>query len=527
MQKYISGSNSTALTFRYTVASGDNDTDGIAVTSPIDLNSGTIKNTAGDTNAELTFTVPTTTGVKVDTTAPAPPSMPDMAAYSDRGDSDSDNITYVDVPEFVGTAESGTTVKLYDGATEIGSATATGGNWSIIPPGALALSDGEHTITAKAFNSLGNGSVASPALTITIDTAEPNAPTITSVSNDTGLSSSDGITNDSTIIINGTAEANSDIAIVINNSMLPAVTTDASGSWSFDFTHATLTEGTYSITAIAQDKAGNQSAVSAGFNVKIDTTPPTVSGVSDGQTYTTAVSPTFSDTNGAAAELQKGTDTAAAYTSGTEISVNGSYTLTVTDTAGNVTTRSFTVAIPSAPTGVSVISGNDQADVSWTAPSDNGGSAVTGYVVKYRIAHIGEPFIKIQITDPSTTSYVITGLSNGAAYEFCVAAKNTIGTGNYSATQTVLIGRTGKAIVSTSIGSLSGGNIVNVPSGTTVSALKAGITVSDGAHFQIITGAGGSPVADESTSVTSAMKVEVTPEIGISAEYSISFRIMQ
>jgi hypothetical protein len=66
---YLSGSGTTSLTFRYITQSGDNDTDGIAVTSPVQLNGGTLRDSASN-DATLTFTPPTTTGVRVDTTAP-------------------------------------------------------------------------------------------------------------------------------------------------------------------------------------------------------------------------------------------------------------------------------------------------------------------------------------------------------------------------------------------------------------------------------------------------------------------------
>jgi hypothetical protein len=66
---YLSGSGTTSLTFRYTTQSGDNDTDGIAVTSPVQLNSGTLADATGNA-ATLTFTPPNTTLVRVDTTAP-------------------------------------------------------------------------------------------------------------------------------------------------------------------------------------------------------------------------------------------------------------------------------------------------------------------------------------------------------------------------------------------------------------------------------------------------------------------------
>src|SRR4029450_12106316 len=65
---YLSGSGTTDLIFRYTVAAGDTDTDGIASASPIVLNGGTMTDAAGN-NAVLTFTAPDTTGVLVDRTA--------------------------------------------------------------------------------------------------------------------------------------------------------------------------------------------------------------------------------------------------------------------------------------------------------------------------------------------------------------------------------------------------------------------------------------------------------------------------
>ena len=64
--QYVSGSGTTALTFRYTIASDDADANGITVSSPLDLNSGTIQNLAGTLNANLFFTLPVTSGVIVD-----------------------------------------------------------------------------------------------------------------------------------------------------------------------------------------------------------------------------------------------------------------------------------------------------------------------------------------------------------------------------------------------------------------------------------------------------------------------------
>jgi hypothetical protein len=76
---YLSGTGST-LTFRYTVQSGDLDTDGIAfVSTSIDLNGGTITDVPGN-NAVLTFTPPNTSGVLVDGVAPTITSVTGPAA---------------------------------------------------------------------------------------------------------------------------------------------------------------------------------------------------------------------------------------------------------------------------------------------------------------------------------------------------------------------------------------------------------------------------------------------------------------
>ena len=76
-----------------------------------------------------------------------------------------------------GTAEAGSTVKLYDGATLLGSALASGtGAWSYTT---AALANGGHSLTATATDAAGNTGVHSAALAVTIDTdaAPTSAPT--------------------------------------------------------------------------------------------------------------------------------------------------------------------------------------------------------------------------------------------------------------------------------------------------------------------------------------------------------------
>ncbi|WP_158091767.1 Ig-like domain-containing protein, partial [Bradyrhizobium canariense] len=67
-----------------------------------------------------------------------------------------------------GAAAAGTTVRVFDGAAQIGTATANAsGTWSFAT---ATLADGSHAFTSKAVDAAGNISAASAALTVTIDT---------------------------------------------------------------------------------------------------------------------------------------------------------------------------------------------------------------------------------------------------------------------------------------------------------------------------------------------------------------------
>ena len=73
-----------------------------------------------------------------------------------------------------GTAEAGSTIKVYDGASLLGNATANAsGTWSYTSP---ALSGGGHNFTSTATDAAGNTGIASTAVAVTINTIVPVAP---------------------------------------------------------------------------------------------------------------------------------------------------------------------------------------------------------------------------------------------------------------------------------------------------------------------------------------------------------------
>ncbi|WP_156885913.1 tandem-95 repeat protein [Rheinheimera baltica] len=168
---YISGSGTSALLFRYTVQTGDSDTDGISI-GTLAANGGTLRD-AVNNDATLTLnSVGATTAVLVDAVAPDVPSVPDLTTDSDTGASSTDNITFDTTPTFVGVAEANSTVSLASSVDgPLANTTADGsGNWSLTSG---VLSQGNHNIIALAADTAGNTSVASAALSITIDTTVP------------------------------------------------------------------------------------------------------------------------------------------------------------------------------------------------------------------------------------------------------------------------------------------------------------------------------------------------------------------
>ena len=94
---------------------------------------------------------------------------------------------------------------------------------------------------------------------------------------------------------------------------------------------------------------------------------------------------------------------------------------------------------PNAPTGLQAAPANGQVTLSWTAPANAGGSAITGYEVRY-IASGGDKGSVTTWTTPSSagvgTTYTVSGLTNGQSYEFETRAVNVAGGGDWSASAT-------------------------------------------------------------------------------------------
>jgi len=86
-------------------------------------------------------------------------------------------------------------------------------------------------------------------------------------------------------------------------------------------------------------------------------------------------------------------------------------------------------AVPGKP-GIPTVDarGHDEIEISWTAPSDNGGAAITGYRVRWRSGQ-GSYTTSPTLT---ATSYTIPNLSPSTAYSIQVEAINSEGAGQWS-----------------------------------------------------------------------------------------------
>ena len=198
-------------------------------------------------------------------------SFPTIASFSTDSDIVGDDITNDNTLTLTGTAEANATVKVYDGATLLGSATADGsGNWSYTT---AALANGAHSLTATATDVAGNTSAASTALGVTIDTVAPVVPTIVSFSPDTDIVG-DHTTTEHTLTLTGTAEANSTVTVFDASTLLGAALVSNTGAWSFSTDE--LASGIHNFTANSIDMAGNMSVASSDFDVTVSNTIPSI-----------------------------------------------------------------------------------------------------------------------------------------------------------------------------------------------------------------------------------------------------------
>ncbi len=155
------------------------------------------------------------------------------------------------------------------------------------------LDDGAHTFAVRAVDAVTGDVDDTPATREwTVDTTPPGVPMIElDPASDSGRSTQDGLTNDQTPLLRGTAEADTTVEVREAGERLGSANVTAGGTWSL--TTEALADGDHVIVAIAQDDGGNESAGSS-LRFTVDSqhpAAPTISAPLDG-TLTGATSTT-------------------------------------------------------------------------------------------------------------------------------------------------------------------------------------------------------------------------------------------
>ncbi|WP_406700496.1 Ig-like domain-containing protein [Singulisphaera sp. Ch08] len=423
-----------------------------------------LRTRATDQAANTTTTAPLSFSVA--TVAPAIPSTPILASASDSGSSNSDRITNVAIPTFVGTAVPGTTVTLYNGVTVLGTGIAAAGTgaWSIT---SSALANGAYAVTATATDAAGNASAASPSVAVTIDASAPSSAvtfpasgssynvagwtgTLTGSASDNGLAGLSSVQLSILRVSDGFYWNGS--AFVSSGSPLLVTAGIAGSTWSYAF--AQPTDGSYIVQTTATDVAGN-AANSAPAAFAVDTVapnaPPTPvlatasdSGSSSSDHLTKITTPLFSGTAepGTTVSLYDtdgttvvGTGVAAAGTGIWSITSsalsNGTHVLTAKahDAAGNASVASGSVSVTidaQAPTSVISFPGTGSYDsISWTGTItgtvDGTGTAPTEAVLTIR--QVGGSELYWNGTDgfTSVTPVALTATLTGSTWSYVFA----------------------------------------------------------------------------------------------------------
>jgi hypothetical protein len=285
-----------------------------------------------------------------------------------------------------------------------------------------------YTFTAKAINNIGTG-VASATSPASVPAGLPTPPTSLSATIGDGQA---------TIAFSGAGTNGSSITTYTVIAKPGGATSSSSAS---PITVLGLTNGTqYTFRVIATNGVGDSESSTATATATPARAPDAPTSVSaSGGNRSAQVSWTPPSDNGGAAitgytvTASPGGATCTATAIATSCFVGGltngstySFTVVANNAAGSSVPSGGSNSVtplgpPSAPTLTEVVRGDAKATITFTAPSSDGGTSITQYVITAQPGGLS-------MTTGSTTAE-FTGLTNGVAYTFTVAAENGVGRG--------------------------------------------------------------------------------------------------
>ena len=327
------------------------------------------------------------------------------------------------------------TLVVTDSAGNAQTLTATvdaNGNFTVDVPAPLA--EGTYSVEATASDEAGNsttvvdntGIIDTTAPTVSLDTLTSDSDTTPTISGNTDLPAG------ATVII--TVTDNAGVSQTFD------ATVQIDGSFSADVPNA-MAEGGYTVTAIAQDSAGNETTATE-TNGSVDTTAPTI--ILDAQGTSNDTTPTI--------------------TGSTDLSPGSSVTITVTDSAG--AEQTFTAIVDSngdfsADVPNAMADGNFDVTASATDAAGNSASDTTSGTINTAVPDLTldalgtgndttptisgttdiapGSTVSISVTDSAgnTQTFNATVQANGT---FFVDVPAALSEGNYSVTATATDG---------------------------------------------------------------------------------------
>lgn len=386
---------------------------------------------------------------------------------------------------------------------------------------------GSCTISAdQAGNGTWNAATTVPR-TFTVNAIVPGAPTIgTATAGDTQAS------------VTFSAPASNGGAAITGYTVTSSPTGITGTGAGSPITVTSLTNGVaYTFTVTATNSAGAGPA-SAASNSVTPASPQTITFANPGtQTYGT--SPNLSTLGGGASSTSGLPVTFTSSTTGVcTITSAGVLTFVTAGTctinanqAGNSSflaatqvSRSFTVSpvVPAAPTSVVATAGDTQVSVAFVAPTNTGGTAITGYTVTANppdVAPVGG----------ASSPIVVTGLTNGQAYTFTVTADNAAGTGAASAASNSVTPKAVQTITFTNPGTQNFGTTPTLTatsdsglSPTFTSGSPGSCSITPGGALTFLTAGNCTINADQAGNGSYLAAAQVTRTFAVNAQLVVS-----